>query len=89
MGNQIAAHKKSIIGQIGLCQEQYRQTNDAQWIDRQIALEGVLAQIDNTVVLEYGLHKLWELLKLNKTDVINAEINKVLSGEDTTQSNPG
>ena len=74
MNNEIADHKKKIFAQIVLCQQQYNTSQDGRWIDRQIALEQVLATIDQTLLLEYGFHKLWEVLKLRVIDDVAKQI---------------
>jgi hypothetical protein len=71
---EVEDHKRNILAQIALCQHQLNISQDGRWIDRQIELEKVLATIDQTLVLEYGMQKLWELLKLKVIDAVAQQI---------------
>jgi hypothetical protein len=75
METELNDHRKSILGQLALFERQYEVTKDDKWLDRQIALQQTLAAIDNSLVLEHGLHKLWALLK---TNLINDTVDEIL-----------
>jgi hypothetical protein len=81
MDNEIRDHQKRIFAQLSYCEHQYLTTKDEKWMDRGIALNAVLATIDQTLVLEYGLHRLFDVLK---TDLINDTVKQLVGDDEPT-----
>jgi hypothetical protein len=65
---EVEDHKRNIVAQLALCQHQLNISQDGRWIDRQIELEKVLATIDQTLVIEHGLERLFAVLKVRAID---------------------
>ena len=71
--------KRRIHVQIPYCQhKQTANLQDEKWHLQEIALLQALATVNQTQVLEHGLHRLFDVLKLKATDVINAQVKGLL-----------
>jgi hypothetical protein len=74
---ELLGHRKRLLAQLGLCQQRYATTKDDKWVDRQLACDQVIATIDNSLVLEHGLRRLFEVLQ---ADLINDTARQIVEG---------
>jgi hypothetical protein len=63
---ELEEQKKRINAHIVACWHRYAESNDGKEIDRVIALEQVLATINNGLEIGWAGYKLWEALQENK-----------------------
>jgi hypothetical protein len=69
--SEIDDHKKRIYTQLLFClNKQMQQPDEDKWIDREIALHQAMALVDQTIVLEYGLLRIWEALQKNDASAL-------------------